>query len=341
MFVVLDTNALVGDWKLRSVSFQALLTASEAQRLAVAVPEVVVLELINKHRESLLAAEAERDAAQRRLHELLIEEPEESRRDALADANERYAALLRARLQQARAKVLPIPDVPHEELLTRALARNKPFNSKTGAGYRDALIWESVLRAAAQLGDVTFITADGDFASNEDRQTLDETLRAEALGRGVIVELERSLHRYVQVNIESVQAALDLLRKRAADDELFVETTQAWMRAAVSEGVAARQNIELEIPRLESVNVDELVRIDKLEFDYVFPVGNERVSFELMALCGVEITVEGYEPSESERQDWDPVGWAEYGDATLTFEGVADKASGDLVELQWSAISYG
>lgn len=49
--------------------------------------------------------------------------------------------------------------MPHAEVVRRAIAKTKPFASN-GAGYRDCLIWETVLAALRNLdGPVAFITA--------------------------------------------------------------------------------------------------------------------------------------------------------------------------------------
>jgi len=47
--------------------------------------------------------------------------------------------------------ILPYPDVSHRDVTARALARRRPFDSLGHEGYRDALIWESVLAFARTL----------------------------------------------------------------------------------------------------------------------------------------------------------------------------------------------
>lgn len=60
--------------------------------------------------------------------------------------------------------VLDWPHVSHADLVARAVMRTPPFDSK-GSGYRDSLVWASVMGLAAGGADVALITSDSDFAA--------------------------------------------------------------------------------------------------------------------------------------------------------------------------------
>jgi hypothetical protein len=72
-----------------------------------------------------------------------------------------YEQRLRKRLSQAGATILPLPRMPHKEMLRRALLERKPFRfkgegSKKGPdGYRDMLIWASVVAQASAYLDAS------------------------------------------------------------------------------------------------------------------------------------------------------------------------------------------
>lgn len=55
-----------------------------------------------------------------------------------------YQQSLDALLQALKARILPYPLVGHEQLVRRALVPSKPF-VEGGRGYRDALIWYSLV----------------------------------------------------------------------------------------------------------------------------------------------------------------------------------------------------
>jgi hypothetical protein len=78
----------------------------------------------------------------------------------------RYHDWLRRHLNEHKVRWLGIPDVRHQDLLNYALRKKKPFR-ENGAGYRDALIWESVkLLAKESDNDILFLSYDkNDFAA--------------------------------------------------------------------------------------------------------------------------------------------------------------------------------
>ena len=70
---------------------------------------------------------------------------------------------LRNRLGMTESLILDYPDTLHETLVKRATSRKRPFDDN-GSGYRDALIWESVLELAKQVkGPIVLVTKDKDF----------------------------------------------------------------------------------------------------------------------------------------------------------------------------------
>ena len=67
------------------------------------------------------------------------------------------------RLGMTESRILDYPDTLHETLVKRATSRKRPFDDN-GSGYRDALIWESVLDLAKQVeGPIVLVTKDKDF----------------------------------------------------------------------------------------------------------------------------------------------------------------------------------
>ena len=70
-----------------------------------------------------------------------------------------------------RAKITPYPDISHEIIARRALDRRKPFDVRGHNGYRDTLLWISVLSAATD-SKVMFVSDNSaDFAKNKQMPT--------------------------------------------------------------------------------------------------------------------------------------------------------------------------
>lgn len=90
--------------------------------------------------------------------------------------------------------VLPIPEAPHDEVLIRDLRREKPFNA-SGKGYRDTLIWLSLLDAAKREKPqkVFFVTNNVEDFGDKKSKKLHPALASEASRIGVPVELVRDV----------------------------------------------------------------------------------------------------------------------------------------------------
>ena len=161
--IILDTNAMRKEgFYFRTASAQALLTyVGRSAKVRLCVSEIAILELVNLYREELLKTI---DALDHTLTSLKKLEPHFIDAPAVAvnidESVSHFEHQLRERLAHARVRVLPIPEVPHELVIKRALAKRKPFDDK-GRGYRDSLMWEAILVECANANqDVYFITGD-------------------------------------------------------------------------------------------------------------------------------------------------------------------------------------
>ncbi len=181
--VVIDSTALVADFKLRSEAMRGLLERAKAKQVHLVVPEVVVREVVGAYRRATteLVADTGRLLGKARrldldLHELEIDGEETGR------AYERW---LRSTLDDLGASIRQPPEVPHLDLVDRAIARRKPFSSDGKRGYRDALIWETVLEVARDQQVVLLTNNTDDFSeSTDDVSLIAKTLRADLFRLG-------------------------------------------------------------------------------------------------------------------------------------------------------------
>jgi hypothetical protein len=173
MHLVLDTSILCGDYHLGGTSFRTLTEwLDRAERHTLNLPEIVLDEVVNKYREQLSqnCAKLNKQVAQLRYltGSDILEPLSEDTRQQLSGG---FQATLRIKLDALNTQFLPYPEIPHEKLVRRALARRKPF-AASGAGYRDALIWHTILDLVRSDTSerVAFITANTkDFMDDEHR----------------------------------------------------------------------------------------------------------------------------------------------------------------------------
>lgn len=216
--VVLDTSVLrqtrgnlsLGDWPM-------LRTAASLGLFEIALPGVVLQELVDHRRRDLLElASIQRKAD--RLHEQLDEAPaafwSRPRTGAAQTASavdeqcEAYAGRVRTWLLGI-GSVLEDPDVAHSDLVDRLLAARRPFSAGE-KGYRDALIWYSTLECAERAPVYLFSANTKDFGDAEgETVSLAHDLQEDLAARG----LDRD-------RVQLVTTAATLLRQTIPDWDL-------------------------------------------------------------------------------------------------------------------------
>jgi hypothetical protein len=181
--VVLDSNAVILDLRPAEAGWTNVLDALRAGRATLCIPEIVVDEL-RAHRTNRFQPDVATAIA-----------AVAAWRDGVRDA--RVERLLGG---GAGMQLLPYPEVSHRAVAARALARRRPFDPEGHDGYRDTLVWESVLALARSLpgGRVAFVSRnDKDFADADG--ALHPHLRADAAAEGgdATIVLVRDLARLV------------------------------------------------------------------------------------------------------------------------------------------------
>lgn len=161
--VLLDSNAIWNQWWLTGKSWEYLRSLVEERRIDLFVPEVVVQEVVRgRHHDAnelIVALDKINLSRIERLLRLGLPTKREHLASKVQELVADYDTELRARLDELRAVVFPIPSVSHQTVLTRALESRRPFDTKGRDGYRDVLIWHSLLEVS-ELGyrGIVFVT---------------------------------------------------------------------------------------------------------------------------------------------------------------------------------------
>jgi hypothetical protein len=168
MKIVIDTTVFGHGFNPRSSDVQLLKSYLDRSSAELCVPALVVEEAVNLVRKSI-------DEVNQKLEGTLRLTGDEKiyRKHALSSNVTTYRESVQTLLKSLNGRILPYPNVPHSVLVSRALAPNKPF-VPSGRGYRDALIWFSVLELARSCGqEIVFITANSeDFCQSKKDLTL-------------------------------------------------------------------------------------------------------------------------------------------------------------------------
>jgi hypothetical protein len=219
MKVVLDTTVFENGFNSRSAEVSLLKTFIVRAHAELCVPTVVYDEALNRARKRITAANSSIDAVHR-----LTGGNEGFQKVRLEDSLRTYDESLKALLHEFSAQLLPYPSVGHAELVKRALVPAKPF-VESGRGYRDALIWHSLLDLArCETGEVVFISENSaDWCEGGKELRLHGSLakELEALGSGaasvLIVPNLAEFNRRYTVSSLAVEAKTFLADEKPVD----------------------------------------------------------------------------------------------------------------------------
>lgn len=251
--IILDTNILVANFR-PSNAFRLLLEASRGGQIQLVVPELVIAEAAAKYREQLAEAVRTLERSRQALRRFDVESDTPTP-DAASEAV-RYEVGLGKLFKGVGAKIAKTPSVPHDKLVRRALERRKRFRAGD-AGYRDALIWETVVEHAGEGSPVVLCTMNtSDFAVEKGSDHLAADLLAdlEEAGLGqqavrLVVDLKTLVDEYVDVEqaaTDEVVRALDRLRhdlRFELEDVLLSQGLNERETSAIEVG-----NLNLDLP---------------------------------------------------------------------------------------------
>jgi hypothetical protein len=253
VLVILDSTVLVADRFLQSNDLRLLLNAARGGELRVGVTEVTLREAVNKVRENADEALGRIRRGAESLTKLRVPTA-----DFITDvtpegvANE-YERFLTETFTANAVEVFNTPPVPHDDVVTRALWRRKPFDENGHVGYRDALIWETIKQVAIDTAEeIAFILRNHrDFAESGKGSGLGRALADELTEAGVTapVELFLEVKSFVEVGLRPAAEALAELRMRLDGDSEF--------RAQLEHDI--EKAIDRDDPDLTGIDVRRLV----------------------------------------------------------------------------------
>lgn len=185
MWIVLDTNIYYNQWNLDGANFNAFRNFCNNTGAQLILPEIVRREVQNKYESEVAAAQTDLDKIAQKLTRLGITDHGVS--GAVVNMNYNFYAVV---CTQFRGVLdVPYEAVSHSDLVAKALGPKLPFRDGE-KGYRDALMWLSVLdiaRSTDYRGDIHFVNNNSkDFYLNKSGALeLHPDLKQDIIDRGV------------------------------------------------------------------------------------------------------------------------------------------------------------
>ncbi|HTE85228.1 MAG TPA: PIN domain-containing protein [Dehalococcoidia bacterium] len=304
MLVVLDTNIFCADFKLVGGRFRTLLAAVDAGIHRLSVPEIVIDETVGKYASAVDAGFGSAQKALNDLDRLYPKQPtlDERLRDA---AKEDYRPWLLGTLRDHSCRVLPYPDVPHSEIAQRAIARTMPFRDKKQDGYRDTLVWLTILDLVKTSADrIAFVTSNKhDFAAGDQlhEHLSDDLVRVGLRANSVklFTSLESFVEEFCRPNLPVVDSSIVATAGAKQLDPALRMKLEAHLRKRVFDRIErGGDDWELDSALLvsfaeptefDSVEFSGLSAVDPVPVDDVRTLDESTLTIRVTAICECEL----------------------------------------------------
>jgi len=164
-YVVLDTSVLHNDYTLDKAPIRELLNVAALCSAVVTLPRIAFDEHVRHYEEDSNEYRRQIKKALEGLNHLPLQDNATAQ---IPEVTKPYSEFLQDVVGERNAEILDYPQVDHKFVLQRDFERRKPFGEK-GKGYRDTLIWETILELLHRIEsiEVIFITSNHkDFAES-------------------------------------------------------------------------------------------------------------------------------------------------------------------------------
>lgn len=203
MKIFIDTNVFYNNWYLKKADFKFLFNFIDNNQEGLLLSQLVIEEVDNKFQQQFNAAKKDLSENIRKLSSLLSS-------DINYSPPEKYDYSFKAQIDGKieDAIVFNYDKISQSEVVSRAMKEKKPF-SKAEKGYRDTLIWLSLLEYIKTIPDSEKIiiisenSSDFFFIAN-DKIQLHKDLTLELKERNIKNEIipYKSLNEFVKDNIK-------------------------------------------------------------------------------------------------------------------------------------------
>jgi hypothetical protein len=294
--VLLDTNIYCQDFQLRTSPMGLLLDESKHGRAQLLVPVVVLQETTRRFAEEVRQQRQTIVRLGKTLRKFGIDSDVlDGLKVALNDRISAYPSFFRSSLERHGARFLDLPDVSHQKILDRVLARRKPISEDGKRGYQDTLIWETLLSLQPSKDNIIyFITANWkDFGDKADGTALSQDLLNDLVtscGDSSGVVLVPSLKDFTDVCIKPGRELLGDARRTVSTWELSTKAIRPTLPDVLPLDAKAifTEELALALQRFFEGYEEELVRVSPdqltgdIEFDeaYIEEADFERVQVE-------------------------------------------------------------
>lgn len=184
--IIIDTNVIHLDFKLNKARIVTLCNTSTILGHEIFIPEVVIDEIVKQYDEKAEEYINSFNKALKKLSDLSTSPITQTPIDAKGFISN-YRNELNNRIKQLGIGIIPYPNTRIKIMVARELGKKKPFKDST-KGYRDALIWDSVMEHTQKYSSncgIIFLTANSKDFADKDKKDLHTDLIADCISNGI------------------------------------------------------------------------------------------------------------------------------------------------------------
>lgn len=211
--VVLDSNALFGDPWFKSAKSRLFVSRASIVARNISIPEVVIAEAIENLGRRVDASHSKLDKTFNELRRLAKGQTILNDWNIYESVRATYGRFLKDLTEKPNWEATPIPEVSHTLLVDRAIKRKRPFDD-SGTGYRDSIVWFSLLDIVKRSGASTaaLITNDRKAYGTADEGIFpDLQADLDSIRPGISVQIFPDISQFVSEVIEPNAQAIGQL----------------------------------------------------------------------------------------------------------------------------------
>lgn len=232
MDIVIDTNILRSNLKLKDKNIEIILDYLEKTNSKIFLPKIVLEEIIGLYEKMLLERVEDHNRSLIKLNGALIET--EISKDFEIDIDfekKAYEEFIKDRLKLSDESIVPYKNEYLEELVFRAINRKKPLG-ENGQQFRDGLLWLTLLELTESLNDkrIIFISNNTNDFGNKGTKELSSDLQIEAQEK----ELEINYYKNISDFVKEYAIKINTITKEWIEDKLNFEQIEQIFNEVIS-----------------------------------------------------------------------------------------------------------
>jgi hypothetical protein len=238
----------------------------------ILIPQVVIDEVFGKFQLNFQDSLAKLEKAEKETERLLGTKIPTSAVIDLEKVVQEYKVFFFEMLKKNGAKILPYPQVEHNIIVERAINRRKPFKDN-GDGYRDTLIWFSLLEVIKGSKDTLFFVTHNvtDFGKNTLFPELSDDLTKLDIPTNAI-KIISSLDEYNSLFILPELEKLGEMMKRLESNAVEKFSIRDWIEDCLLEELTWRELADI-LAKIEQghaeVNILSIDKVNNFQVDDV------------------------------------------------------------------------